>query len=122
MARVERKLDVEAVFITSGEEEGKAEESGLWKQVKALPGVTMTKASGEEAQRFHAATSGDAFLYDGAGNLQYRGGLTASRGHAGDNAGVDAIVRILKDREVVTPASGPVFGCALESPQRQASQ
>ncbi len=123
LARTDGRLAVRAVFITAGMEHGKVETSGLWKQVQALPGVTLHEDSGAEAERFHAETSGDAFLFDSAGRLRFRGGLTAARGHAGDNFGVDSIVRILTERGTAAPAIGPVFGCALAgAPQLPATR
>lgn len=113
LAKTRRPLEVQAVFVGGGQD-GPVEESSLWKQVLALPGVTLlTDPDGVEADKFHSVTSGDAFLYDSTGALQYRGGLTAARGHAGDNFGVDSVVRIVQDGQPVSPVSGPVFGCLL---------
>jgi hypothetical protein len=117
MAKTAQPLDVHAVFV--GEAEGEpVEKSSLWRQVQTLPGVTLHRdPDGAEASRFHSATSGDAFLYDAEGALQYRGGLTAARGHAGDNFGVDSIVRIVNAGQPGSPVTGPVFGCLLANPQ-----
>lgn len=117
LAKADLPLNVQAVFV--GEADGgPVEESDLWEQVQALPGVTLRKDhDGVEAAKFHSKTSGDAFLFDAAGRLQFRGGLTAARGHAGDNFGVDSIVRILNEGKAASSPSGPVFGCSLSNPQ-----
>ena len=117
LAKADGALGVQAVFV-GGAQGRQVEESSLWKQVMALPGVTLlTDPDGAEAAKFHSATSGDAFLYDSTGALHFRGGLTAARGHAGDNFGVDSIVRILREGKDNPPVRGPVFGCLLANPQ-----
>jgi len=41
---------------------------------------------------FGAETSGDVLLYDIHGAIAIQGGITGSRGHAGDNAGENTIL------------------------------
>ena len=65
------------------------------------------------AHRFGASTSGDCFLYSTSGNLMFRGGVTASRGHLGDNAGLQLVVDRINDPSQPVE-SYPVFGCPLE--------
>jgi hypothetical protein len=65
-----------------------------------------------EARRFGVTASGHALLYDVDGRLLFSGGLTRSRGHAGDNAGRSAIVSILL-RGSADVFETPVFGCPL---------
>ncbi|HBJ36692.1 MAG TPA: hypothetical protein DDZ51_18435 [Planctomycetaceae bacterium] len=62
--------------------------------------------------RFGASTSGDCFLYSTNGNLMFRGGVTASRGHLGDNAGLQLVVDRIND-PFKPYESFPVFGCPL---------
>ena len=75
-------------------------------------GQTCLDEGGVEASRFGAATSGQAILYDGDGRLVFSGGITAARGHFGDNAGSQALARLLIDGMPSRPHT-PVFGCAL---------
>jgi hypothetical protein len=56
-----------------------------------------------------------AILYGQQGQLLFYGGLTASRGHEGDSAGIAAIQAILDGRQPYV-AHADVFGCPLESP------
>ena len=64
----------------------------LWNAVSAIPGVhAQCDEGGMEARRFGAETSGQTMLFDAAGRLLFRGGITAARGHAGANAGSAAI-------------------------------
>ena len=69
--------------------------------------------AGEETRLFDVVTSGHVCLYDDHQQLQYSGGVTQSRGHEGDNEGIDALRFILAGNEIQTAV--PVFGCPLFS-------
>jgi hypothetical protein len=91
-------------------------QTDLWKNAAIIPGVSLlVDEDGVEAARFGAATSGQVLLYDANGNLHFRGGITASRGHSGDNAGRSAIESLVNtgasDRDTTV-----VFGCPLFDP------
>jgi hypothetical protein len=88
-------------------------ETELWRMAAAMPGVRLLSDPDAAAARmFGAHVSGQALLYDSRGRLLFNGGITAFRGHAGDNDGRDAIQAIAAD---LTPKrrTTPVFGCAL---------
>jgi hypothetical protein len=93
----------------------------LWQTAAAIPGVrVLPDPEGREAQLFQATTSGQALLYDAAGQLVFAGGITDSRGHAGDNVGSSAILKALDRAHTARPTGGTaehmrtkVFGCAL---------
>ncbi len=88
--------------------------SALWQQAAAIPGVTpLVDQEKLSITSFHAHTSGQVLLYDAAGNLQFSGGVTAARDHAGPSDGTDAITLFLTTGKA-TPARTPVFGCSLE--------
>jgi hypothetical protein len=91
------------------------EDSALWQQAGRIVGVHATKdAAGVEARRFGARTSGETRLYAPDGALWFHGGITAARGHAGDNPGQAAIVSLVAGTKSPHPAiATPVFGCAL---------
>ena len=91
-----------------------------------LPGVRLfTDREGEEARRFKVSTSGTAVLYDGAGRLQFHGGVTLSRGHGGDSPGRRSLHALLnaesspsrrKAAALTAPRrETPVFGCPLSA-------
>jgi hypothetical protein len=85
----------------------------LWRRAALIPGVRVVQDdAGAEAERFGALASGQVMLYSAGGDRLFSGGITASRGHAGDNAGRDAIVALLR-HQPNTRAVTPVFGCAL---------
>lgn len=87
--------------------------SPLWAQASAIAGVTaIDDRGGVEARLFGAATSGTALLFDEAGALRFRGGLTQSRGHEGDTPGKAALAALLGGLPAPT-AGTPVFGCSL---------
>lgn len=89
-------------------------ETRLWQTLQTLPGVdAIIDRDGREAAAFGAYVSGQTFLYDAAGRLQFSGGLTAARGHEGDNDGVDAVVAMLTGGRVPIDRT-PVYGCVLE--------
>jgi len=89
--------------------------TGLCKTAEAIPGVAVqVDANGEEAKIFGAESSGHVVLYSPDGKLLFSGGITAARGHAGDNAGEDLVVSGING--VATPFKRtPVFGCSLQS-------
>jgi len=89
------------------------EQTDLWRRAASIPGVSLTRdADGVEAQRFDAATSGQTVVYDGDDRLLFSGGITAARGHEGDNPGRTAILSLLTSTGGER-RSTPVFGCSL---------
>jgi hypothetical protein len=88
------------------------EESSLVAMARAEKGATVSIDEGlAETRRFGAMTSGQVLLYGQDGRLLFAGGITASRGHEGDNAGADALVRALAASGSLQAA--PVYGCEL---------
>jgi hypothetical protein len=96
------------------------EKTDLWRTAAALPGVTVIRDDeGAQAARFGAATSGQTFLYDARGALQFSGGITAARAHAGDNAGRSAVVALITRPGTPQTTRTSVFGCPLfDAPTR----
>ena len=89
------------------------EKGELWNRATRLPETTIVRDDdGREASVFGAATSGQTFVYDAGGTLQFSGGITGSRGHAGDNAGRASVVAVLNHLGSGQPAAN-VFGCSL---------
>jgi hypothetical protein len=92
------------------------DDTELRRSAAAIPGLTVvTDPDGSEARRFGAETSGHALLFDPNGALLFSGGITASRGHAGRNAGESAIIAAVNG-ERNARARTPVFGCSLITP------
>jgi len=85
----------------------------LFQSAAAIPGVTVEIDRGDnEARRFAAASSGQTLLYDPQGDLVFSGGITASRGHWGDNDGEEAILALIA-KERANLCQTPVYGCEL---------
>jgi hypothetical protein len=88
-------------------------QSGLWRSAAAIPGLTVHEdPDGQQARLFGAATSGYVVLYDPRGQLLFHGGITASRGHVGDNAGQEALAALLAGQGSDLRQT-PVYGCPL---------
>ena len=89
------------------------EDTDLRHSAEAIPGVKVAfDPDGLEARRFGAETSGHTFLFGVDGHLLFSGGITGSRGHAGDNAGKSALVALFNN-ETPTRTQTLVFGCSL---------
>ena len=113
MARCSGRVSGYVAFIQPRSMSENWVKSSLWSTAGAIPGVVaVCDSDGIESSRFGAATSGQVLLYDRGGGLIYSGGITESRGHAGDNAGSDAIVALLNN-ESTDHSNSPVFGCPL---------
>jgi hypothetical protein len=113
LARFPGQVNARVVFLKPTETGTNWEKTDLWRAAASIPGVTVsTDNAGSEARRFHSETSGQTLLYDRSGVLQFQGGITLSRGHAGDNPGRGALQELLRgghSDQIVTP----VFGCSL---------
>jgi hypothetical protein len=89
------------------------ERTALWREAAAIPGVrVLTDVDGGEARRFGVVTSGHVLLFDQCGRLLFSGGITGSRGHAGDNVGCGSVIGLLTHR-VAARREMFVYGCAI---------
>lgn len=113
VARCQGKVTPWIVVYKPSQSEANWEQTDLWHTADAIPGsYVISDLDGAEARKFRAATSGQTLLYDAAGNLLFSGGITESRGHAGDNAGADDIVSLLTTGKSDSRET-PVFGCPI---------
>ena len=91
-------------------------DSSTWESARAMSGVTLvTDEDGTEADRFGALTSGHTVLYSTVGQLEFSGGITAARGHVGDNAGAQRVASLVETGKADSN-SHEVFGCGLHDP------
>ena len=119
MARVQGKVSAYVLFLKPSNGSASWEETSLRHHAERIPGVTvLSDVDGTEARKFGAQTSGHTFLYDKRGTLLFSGGITQARGHAGDNAGEDAIISIVNDQRA-SLAKTLVFGCSLVDRQKR---
>jgi hypothetical protein len=122
MARLQGKVAACVLLVKPNESGPDWEETSLRRSAEAIPGVKVIfDRNGVEARRFGAETSGHTFLFDADGHLLFSGGITASRGHAGDNAGESAIVALVNNQTPPQTRS-LVFGCSLANPVKTDSK
>lgn len=113
MARLQGKVAAYVLFLTPSGLPREWADTDLRHDAERIPGVTVVSdIDGTEAHKFGAETSGHTFLYDHAGSLLFSGGITASRGHAGDNAGESALISLV-EKQKSPIARTHVFGCSL---------
>ena len=95
-------------------------EAGSAGTARSMSGVTVvTDDNGTEADRFGALTSGHAVLYSAAGKLQFSGGITAARGHVGENSGERSVVSLVATGKADADRH-EVYGCGLHDPASSA--
>jgi hypothetical protein len=113
LARSTSKPKTYVVFVKPSSMPEGWEKSDLWETASRLPNTTIVRDDdGREAEIFGAATSGQTFVYDATGALQFSGGITASRAHAGDNAGRSSVVALLNHLQS-DRATTNGYGCSL---------
>ena len=116
MAHSGGRMATFVVFVTPPGFDENWTKTDLWSSAGLIPGVTRIIDNGTEADLFGAATSGQTMVYDRRGLLLFSGGITAARGHFGDNAGVSAIVALLDRPASAGLAKTAVYGCPLFAP------
>jgi hypothetical protein len=113
MAEADGKIAAYVLFATPKGAAADWEQTSLRSSAAAIPGVTVvTDTDGVECRRFGAETSGHTTLFSAQGRLLFNGGITGSRGHAGENAGESAIVALAKGETPVLTKTR-VFGCPI---------
>ena len=122
MAHVQGKVQAYVLFYSPRKSGADWQNTDLRRTAAQIPGVTvLSDVDGAEAQRLGAETSGHTFLFDPSGHLLFNGGITASRGHSGDNAGESAIVSLI-DNRISARTKTFVFGCSLKNPPREGAK
>ena len=116
LARVPNRPKTYVLFLRPTVFDPGWEQTELWTMASALPNAIVVRDdNGEEARRFGVETSGQTLLYDAHRLLMFSGGVTGSRGHAGENAGSIALVSLMtRGRSDQTGTN--VYGCPLFSP------
>jgi hypothetical protein len=118
MARVQGKVRAYVLFYTPRDAGADWQDTETRRSAAQIPGViVLSDIDGAEAERFGAETSGHTFLFDPKGRLLFNGGITASRGHSGDNIGESSIVSLIDNRADGRPQTF-VFGCSFKNQPR----
>ena len=88
-------------------------ETSLVQRAKRIPGLNViVDRDGTIAANFGAMTSGQTIMFDRDGRRLFAGGITGTRGHAGENRGRNLVLALAKGEICASPRT-PVFGCAL---------
>lgn len=117
--RLTRPMSITIAFVIPDGRSPDFAHGAIWDNAGDIRDVhRYVDIKGEEARRFNATTSGQVLVYDHSGGLRYFGGITAGRGHEGDNAGVEALLdRFDKTDDFHTFCN--VYGCPLfDTPDR----
>ena len=113
MVKVGPRVDARLIFFESANMDSGWIEGDLWAIAEDIPHVSLIRdRDGNLIRQFGSFTSGQVLLYEPSGNLLFKGGITAARGHEGDNAGKKALLDILESRQHALNESF-VFGCSI---------
>jgi len=119
LAEVMRRAPATRAYVLFVLPEGASpawEHTELFDRARGIRGVEIVlDRGGVEATRFGAKVSGHVLVFDRAGVRRFSGGITGSRGHVGDNIGLDRVVALLRGA-VPDADHSHVFGCGLEDP------
>ena len=116
MTRCQNRITAHVLFLAPKNFSADWPQTDFWRRAATIPGVlVMRDEDGREAKRFGAETSGTVVLYDQRGGLLFRGGITASRGHLGDNAGRQTVISLVTEGAARSKEAA-VFGCPLFNP------
>ena len=115
--RIRGNVDAYVIFTEPSDVGQNWSWTDLRESAEAIPAVHVVRdRDGVETELFSARTSGLALLFSDTGTLLFQGGITAARGHEGDNDGVTALESILLNQGSPVRRT-PVFGCPLQSPE-----
>jgi hypothetical protein len=113
LTEVSGKVSVVIVFTVPEGLPSDWKQGDLWQSAKTLADVRVTTdRNGMESRRFCVTGSGHCLLYSPSGALLFSGGITASRGHDGENPGRLALLSLITTGHAVIDKT-PVFGCSL---------
>jgi len=122
MTRLHNQVHGVVVFVRPRRTPDGWDDTDLRRSAAAIPGVTvMTDLDEAEADLFNAQVSGQTMLYDTSGKLLFSGGITAARGHSGDNAGRSSIISFVTEGAAQQNRT-PVYGCALRTPKSSSGE
>lgn len=113
LARPSHSFATTAVFIRPSGWTDRQLKGELWDYAVKIPHVKLAiDETGNDAKAFGARTSGHTVLYDASGKLLFTGGITAARGHEGDNLGESSVEEFLATGKADAKTTA-VFGCSL---------
>jgi hypothetical protein len=108
-------------YVLVGTPPGTDPDEALARRARRLPRTQVVCDDGSAAHAFGVSTSGHALAFDRLGGLRFSGGITGSRGHRGDNAGMAAVIALGRGAPPGHAAT-PVYGCPLGGPDQTCSR
>lgn len=116
LQRSDQPVAAYAVILHPESADGAWSQGPIRNQATLINGLTvLPDAGGREHHAFGARTSGEVFVFRPSGELVFHGGVTAGRGHAGPNAGTQALDTLLIGLAPRVRQT-PIYGCALDAP------
>lgn len=116
LQRSDQPVAAQAVILHPESVDAAWGQGSIRNQVTLINGLTaIPDIGGREHHTFGARTSGEVFVFRPSGELVFHGGVTAGRGHAGPNAGTQALDTLLIGLAPRVRQT-PVYGCALDAP------
>ncbi len=108
MAQARGRVEARVYIESTGPDGGLDSDNA--RTAARIPGVqVVADRDGLVAESLRAAVSGETLLFAAGGSMLFHGGLTAARGHEGDNDGRRAVLSLLEGGSA--PPTVPVFGC-----------
>lgn len=118
MTKARGQINAHILFVKPKEVSRDWTETDLVETAKKIPGVNVyIDQEAKQAKLFGGTTSGQIFLFDTIGKPVFSGGITASRGHSGDNLGKKNILALINNKSIAQTKT-PFFGCLLDGPTR----
>jgi hypothetical protein len=113
LTKARRPVSTHLVLMHCEQDESDGDQQSLWPRADLISAANIIiDSDGRLTTTFGVHTSGHILAYDIDGQLQFDGGITASRGHEGDSVGKTMILAAIagtnKHKNVA-----PVYGCAL---------
>jgi hypothetical protein len=116
LARMSKPCRITVVFFSPANRTPEWNHTLLRRRAESLSGISvMDDIDAQEATLFGATNSGHVVVYGPDGRLRFNGGITASRGHEGDNFGEDCVVAALRGDEQPGTCA-PTYGCEIAPP------
>ena len=120
MTLLDGKVAGVVIFSKPESQASDVRSSDLWSAASLIPSVSAYfDPDGSLTRKLGGYVSGQVELYDLHGHLAFSGGITASRGHAGDNSGVEAVRHLVLHGPSAQVIHTPVFGCSLHNPNSE---
>jgi len=95
-ARAPGDFDAAVVFYEPEKETAAWSQTDSIRLARSIPGVrVILDTEGRLARRFGVETSGHTVVFGTNGRLSFSGGITGARGHMGDNAGLDSVLKMV---------------------------